>query len=228
VLLPEATVPVTVILPDLPLHWAELFSGCTFDLSWSSEEREKARAGDLSRGTLLPGSRLVIELPRAPPIPIIATPSCDGIELAPAGALWPLHTNRDGSLNISFAEGPAAVTLRQAAAAGADISNFPIRRFSDAIRTHLPDDPWRLDIGRVARAIAGRSMRESYIRPAELFPVDGLPPPGSWIAHSPFLTAITEESGWPDLPVGLHRFVDGSGRRVYVELDPEGRSWTSR
>jgi hypothetical protein len=228
VLLPDATVPVTVILPELLRHWVQAFSNCTFALSWPNDE-VSASSGNAHHGRrFVPGSRVVVELPRTPPVPLIATPSCGGVALAPAGAVWPLHRVENGALALSFAEGPAAETLIRAADAGADLRTFSVRRFSEAIHEHLPDDPWQLEIPRIAEAIAARAMRESYIRPTDLFPVVGVPPPGVWIARSPFLPAITGESGWPDLPTGVHTFIDGSGKRVYVEVDDEGRSWTSR
>ncbi|HKJ85427.1 MAG TPA: hypothetical protein VKA06_05090, partial [Spirochaetia bacterium] len=88
-----------------------------------------------------------------------------------------------------------------------------------------PEDPWALDVGRVAAAIADGAMRETYIRSPELHPVALDVPEGVWHGWSPFVAPVGGGSAWPDLPVGVSPFHSSDGRRVIIDVDDEGRAW---
>ena len=93
------------------------------------------------------------------------------------------------------------------------------------IAERLPDDPWALDVDRVAAAIARGSMRASYIRSAPLYPVGLAAPDGIWFARSPFVAPIAGGARWPDAPKGITPFYSADGRRWIVEIDEAGRAW---
>ena len=222
----DQTVDVTLDLPALPDAWRP-FSGAVYRLSWTGPAGAGAPSSGAAPGSsgFSPGTRVVVALPRSVPIAVLATPDVAGALLAPAGAIWPLQLTDDNVLPLRFAEGPAATVLTLARERGADLEHFAVSRLAATIRAQLPDDPWQLDVARLAQKIAERGMRESYIRAAERYPVGAAPPSGTWYGYSPFAAPVTPETGWPPLSVGVHRFGSADGRRIYVEMDGEGRAW---
>lgn len=219
-LVSDPRITVSVDLPALPEVWQPAFPDMTYRVFWSGPRGFTT----FLPGVYAPGTSASVSLPRTPPIAVLAIPVSGTRSFAPAGALWPLQIASDGAIPLRFAEGPAADLLMRAAAQGADMERFAVARLASTIREELPHDPWQLDVTHVARMIADGRMRESYVRAAERYPVRFPPPAGTWYAYSPFQAPVTAERGWPPLATGVHRFSGGDGRRIYVEMDEEGRA----
>lgn len=216
------TTAVRVRAPRMPVHWDAAFGSGEFVVSW-------AASGAVSSGEihLQPLESTIISVPRDPPVVVQAQPVFPRARLAAAGAVWPLHLQEDGVLDLSFEHGAAALVLFQAARGGADLRSFAVRRFTETVSERFADDPWQIDVDALVWAIINRSMRESYIRAVDQFPVVAPVPAGRWYPVSPFAQPVTAETGWPALPKGLSRFTGTGGERLFVEIDEQGRSWVS-
>lgn len=231
------TIPVEVVLPETPAAWEAAWGPAVFELVWQAAGGARTIAG--THGA---GSTVTIDIPRLPPVAIVALPrwTAAGETMLGAGSVWPgLAADRpraaptDGErpggerLVLTFEDGPVAEVLRRVMAAGADVGDFSVSRLAGEIRERLGEDPWALDVEKVVSAIASRAMRESYVRARPAEATGLVAPPGTWLAPSPFVDPVASDGAtlWPPLPVGLSVFYSSNGRRWLVDLDEEGRAW---
>ncbi len=254
------TLRIEIAVPPTPAHWESAWGPARFSISWYSPVASRDRVAVADSG-----AHAVIEVPRVHPVAILATPEwppgagpalATGETLYPAGAVWPETGVRErraahglwGSNVVApaFERGPAAEVVRRVVAAGADLRTFSVARLQAEIHDRLPDDPWLLDVDRVAAAIARDEMRVSYVTEKERHPGVVDLPAGEWLRRSPFVGAIEGGTGRTpgpeeaeaaaaetepverepiELPVGVTVFYSGDGRRLIVGVDAEGRVW---
>ena len=245
-------VHVTVLarLPSTPAVWEAAWGPADYRVSVHSVTGSTVVQGLTPAGTSLP-----LELPRLPPVGVIARPVWRGVgpalagdeSLATAGAIWPLSgpvmgpaadmegdsaAGAQGSgrgpadiLVLDYAVGPAAELLRRLATAGVNVTEFNWERFLAEMSLQAMADPWALDLDHLAAAIAERAMRESYVREREMHATGLRAPPGVWHPVSPFAAPVASGAAWPPLPEGVSRFYSADGARWVVRVDAAGRGW---
>jgi len=128
------------------------------------------------------------------------------------------------SVRLTFEDGPLALIMARAAAAGADIRAFNWERLRASIDDVGLPDPWDLDTDRIIAAICGRSMRTTYVRSRDLDEVTVDIPPETWLPPSPFADPLTGGTTLLRLPHGLSVFPGKSGR-LLIDVDERGRAW---
>jgi len=145
-----------------------------------------------------------VELPRAAPTPVLAVPAHAGVEVLPAGGLYP----RDGSVfGLSWAEGPVASCLLRLAAAGYDLRQLNTARLLDEVAALGLDDPWHLDTDRLAACIVGGRLRVTDLREAERRELTLALAPGVWLPASAAAPCMVSDGTLSlRLPDGFHRF----------------------
>lgn len=243
---------VTVLarLPSTPAVWEAAWGPAEYQVSVHSV------IGSTVVEELSPaGASRVLDLPRLPPVAVIARPVWRGggpafagdESLAAAGAIWPhggavtgpaadMEGERvaaaHGSggdpadlLVLDYAVGPAAELLRRLAAAGVNVTEFNWERFLAEMSLRAMADPWAVDLDRLAAAIAERAMRESYVRERETHATGLRAPPGVWHPVSPFAAPVASGAVWPPLPQGVSRFYSADGGRWVIRVDAAGRGW---
>ena len=194
--------PERVALPDLPPSWLLRFPGLCCELVWPWSD------GSLRRLRLAgwPAEALV-ELPRAAPIPVLAVPIHEGIELLPAGGLYPGDAPK---LVLSWAEGPVAACLLRLAAAGCELDRLNVSRLLRETAALALADPWHLDSGHLASRILAGELRVTDLRPAPLREVPLALAAGVWIpASAPAPAAVSDGAALILVPDGFHRFFHG-------------------
>ncbi len=202
-LLPEGQTE-RVRLPDLPQSWRLRFPGLCCELLWPWSD------GSVRRRRLAgwPAEALV-ELPRAAPIPLLAVPIHAGVELLPAGGVYPPDT---AMLALSWAEGPLAACLLRLAAGGFDLSRVNTGRLVRETAALALADPWHLDSGHLASRVLAGELRVTDLRGAPLREVPVVLAPGVWIAASAQGPAVVSDG------TALIQALDGFHRFFHREL----------
>lgn len=209
-----------VRLPQLPLPWLLRFPGLRCELLWPRPD------GTVGRLRLAgwPAEAL-LELPRAAPTPVLAVPIHAGVELLPAGGVYPPG---DPPFALSWSDGPVAACLLRLACAGWDLTRLNTRRLLREAAALALADPWHLDAGRLLDAILAGDLSVTDLREAELRSTPLVLPPGAWIAASA-PAAVVESDGAALIlaPDGFHRFFH-SELTLRLDLFVDGRGATAR
>ena len=176
------------------------------------------------------GEIVHLEIPRVPPVVVLATPHwADGgpavigeETLAPAGAVWPMSLTESGELSLDFRHGPVASLTARAIEAGIDVTRLNIHRLRDEIAARIDSDPWLLDMEAALEALQKHRMRVTAVRPVEVFPTGLVLPPGVWYAASPFATVSEVPL---QVPQGSTAFYSNDRRRALIVVDVNRRAW---
>jgi hypothetical protein len=133
--------------------------------------------------------------------------------------LYPLSLRGDGrTLELSWAEGPAAYVLMLLRSGGIDCSRFNAQRLSTYFRGNA--DPWDLDLEGIAEKIARGDFtaydidalpcRDQVVKPGH----------GEWFLESPFRDLLTaDELGQVTLrglSDGVHTLYSLDGRELRI------------
>ncbi len=198
-----ALVPETqaerVRLPELPPAWPRRFPGLCCELAWPGPDGSVRRL----RLSGWPQEAL-LKLPRAAPVPVLAVPLHAGVELLPAGGLYP---GEQAHLALSWAEGPVAACLLRLSAAGCDLGRLNTRRLLREAAALALADPWHLDTAHLSARILSGELRATDLRACELRSTRLALEPGAWIAASASAPAVVSDGeALIAAPDGLHRF----------------------
>jgi hypothetical protein len=174
-----------VRLPELPPSWLLRFPGLSCRLEWPWTDGTVR-----TRSLACWPAEAVVELPRAAPVPILAVPIHAGVELLPAGGVYPPD---DPPLALSWSDGPVARCLLRLAAAGCDLSLLNTGRLLREAAALELEDPWHLDSGRLSAAISAGSLRVTDLRASDLRPVRLSLPPGLWIRDCAAAPALASD-----------------------------------
>ena len=223
-------IEIRLAIPETPASWSEIWGPARFHVTWWSFGANGSHAVALESA-----EEISLMIPRGEVVAICAWPrwpsppnETSSDQLRPAGAVVspPRQLRRayDPAIPLSFEDGPLALVLSRAAAAGADIRAFNWERLGAAIQSEVGQDLWLLDTERLIRAICERSMRITYVRNRELKHVEVDIPDGRWISSSPFAPPVRGGRQQMSLPVGVSVFYSARGR-LLISVDDRGRSW---
>ncbi|MEW5815268.1 MAG: hypothetical protein AB1798_07745 [Spirochaetota bacterium] len=227
---------ITLIFPALPAQWEAQFKSVNFRVVYPASE------GNLHEMTI-EGEKafsgtVAIDLEKCINLPVIAYPIPEGFVpgrrlkageqprqrelfpagLLPAGGLFPLHRDSDGSLRLSWEYGFVAELLLNLLIHGVPIEAINTPRLITEIVNRAEGDTWSLDSSRIARSFSLGGFRADYIKKCEThkLTVDGLT--GRWISGNPFFPVFSaDERGiinFSGLYNGFHRFFQQGSRDI--------------
>ncbi|MDC7219346.1 MAG: hypothetical protein PQJ59_05360 [Spirochaetales bacterium] len=135
-----------------------------------------------------------------------------GFRMRPAGG----YLEGVEEVELSFEKGAPLSVLVNALAAGYDLRQFNCTRFLNEWDWAGLSSPWFIDWEGLEDKILSGNFRVSYIKGADLFPLEG---EEGWLSEDVFL-----ESGVPDsLPAGRHSFYHPGEEMIRkVIIDGEG------
>lgn len=215
------TVEAAVRVPEPPPHWAAAFPGLHYLARFLGPDgvpTEQAVCGT-SAAVVLSGTVNG---------PVLLVPVARGVELPPAGCLYPWSLASGGTaavLEASWKDGCAASILFLLQKAGFDVAALNGRRLLAELRER--DDPWGTDPVRVAEAFLAGDMSSRLLQPAPSRPVRLSPGAGTWFLESPFARAFRVEAGQVlslgGVPLGFHRlFALDGGAPAGIQVGEDG------
>jgi hypothetical protein len=200
-----------VILPDVPYHWKVRFKDIAFKIRYPGCKETILEEGTLSPSTCLRARKLRY-------LPVIALPAADGIDLPPAGGLYPIDGS--GPLCLSWSVGPLCELLLTLISRGLSLDGINIERLYREIGQREPVDPWKLDWQGITEGLLAGNFRVDLIGRREERTVSLARPEGIWFEASPFSPLYRVETGEPleiSLSLGLHRLFHLPSR-LYVDI----------
>ena len=212
-----ATQNLSIRLPRPPHRWDKTFDQIHYTLQLPGNEGlEEIEWPDNTEV-------FTIEVEKTSLLPVIAIPEADGINLPPAGGLYPLDEDGHGVLDLSWRQGLEALLMLRLAAKGMDPGVLDIRRLRREIQAAEPHDPWLLDTQSIIEGLAAEAFRVTDIKHLASREVPFDLKEGTWFTESPFSPAYKAEPGSPltlHLTYGYHNlFSAGSDRWYELHLD---------
>jgi hypothetical protein len=207
------TADVTLQTPPLPPHWQAALPSLHYRLLHPG-----LPPGTVQELRLGPSEAASVPLPKGGLLPVLAYPCLEerGLELPPAGGLYPLDCTGPGErLLLSWEHGPAAQLLMPLGLQGVELSTLNAGRLCREMLERSGGDPWRLELPRIARCLASGEFRATDIRLRDFREVELQTGAGCWFLESPFAVPVDTEAGQalrlPDVPFGLHRLFELHG-----------------
>jgi hypothetical protein len=217
---------VTLLCPTPPVAWQIAFPGLVFR-AVTTDSRGAPVVTEITdwRGPV------AFKCLRTANAPIVAWPYEPGNRespahvpglLRPAGGFFPLSLRAIGNgqvLELSWADGPAALVIARVAAEGRDVSRFNVSRLCLFLRGS--GEPWSLDLDAVAQKIAQGKFTAWDIDPLPCRDAEVEPGPGTWFLESPFSPTFEANGGrilLPRIALGPHRLFSLSGRSWIIEV----------
>lgn len=223
----QSSVSLAVSLPALPQHWQETFPGLVFLLDHPGADVELPVAAGSQQVELRPPKRTCL--------PVVAQPCLpgSGLRLPCAGGVYPLDVGPGETLPLSWRSGPAAQLLLELDGQGLDLEHLNVPRLCAEMDLRGGEDPWNLDLVRIAAGLASGQMRVTEIRLQPLAELRLPAGPGRWFLESPLrLPCPADADGIVSLPgvaPGFHRlFALAGGERLDLFVSDREVLWVRR
>ncbi|MGA2975362.1 MAG: hypothetical protein ABSF77_08645 [Spirochaetia bacterium] len=217
---------VNVIIPGPPKQWLRAFPDLSFLLVFLD-----ANGDEQHQEVTEWQSAVSISCAKAANTPILAYPrvSWDATAadagpglLRPAGGLYPaslLEPPDQGSLQLSWQDGAAALVVSRLRAIGRDVSLLNAGRLMTYLRQE--PDPWNLDLDAMAEKMARGEFRVYDIDSLTCRDVRIRPGVGTWFLEGPFSPALTAEDeviALQGVSLGSHGLFSTDGRFFKLQV----------
>jgi hypothetical protein len=155
------------------------------------------------------GGEVLVFLPGRERTALLARPLALGTPgfFLPAGSLYP-DSDRGGLVILDFKEGASALIAAGLLARGALPEAFCYRRLRDELAARA-EDPWKLDLERLSRAIAQGRMSLLEIAPRPSRSIGLILPAGTWKDDDPLAPAFPGGLIEAAFPLGSSLLFDG-------------------
>ncbi len=218
-----------LLLPEPPAHWRATFGDPAWRLLYPGP------GGELLKLDLPSGSRSVNVLAaKEACTPFVAYPllPAGGETLPPAGGVDPPDRGGADRLPLTWRRGAVASLLLRLASQGGRLEALNVERLVREMEERGGEDPWRLDLDRIAAELAGGSFQVTAIGPAASRDVRLPVGQGSWFTESPFALPVAATDGilrLAGLPLGFHRLFEAGGtRRIDLFVTDSELLWMER
>jgi len=222
------SLPLTVQLPRTPDHWRTAFPGLCYRIVYPIPDRDSFEELFVEQGT-----QPVIELPKILFLPVLAYPaiSAESFQLPPAGGIYPIDCNTQGStITMSWESGATAEVLYRLWIHGVNCSTINVPRLRTEMVERCEGDPWSLDLSLICSQLANRDFRATDIHLAPCRDLLLESSPGQWFLESPFRTPVEAEDSLrlERVPLGSHLLFDGATGSCFFLFVDESTELLSR